>query len=239
MSYLTRKNVFVAKVKEYLASIEYSRRVEKIKLVYELFQVIEDHADIVFDPNNRDFVTFAKTVKLKLLEFERSEPELKEFCQKFLQKHYNDGTTDKERFRSNMNGLIQKCYFALAKEDKIKIIEQILDTMEKYSHILFFDSTFSLLKEIVKKKLIEFSSEDCLKERCETFLTKYYDVKIKPITKVEVKVEKVEVEKVEPKSFVFACEELMSFDQKLTKKRNKIGAYICSNNLLYDELVNG
>jgi len=240
MCYQFRKNAFVAKVKEYLFKIEFSRRTEKIKLVYELFQVIEDNADIVFDPNNRTFVTFARTVKQKLLEFERSEPELKEFCQKFLKKHYGNKVTDDDKFYSTMSELISKCNTSWSRTDKIKIIREILDTIEKYSQVMFTSNKYAPLVKITKVKIIEFSKEADLKVRCEDILEKYYDIpklsKPSKPSKDETK-KKVQTDKAPEEDGLLEYEKLMLYDQKMSKKRDYSSNYICDRNLLFNELV--
>ena len=181
MSYYERKIFFINEIKKLLALAEISQRAEKIKYVFEIFQAIDDNADIVFNPNNCEFVRFAQTVKYKLLEFERSEPELKERCQAFLKKHYSTNSnkvTDDDVFISTLKDLMNKCTWA-SKKDQYEIIIKILDLMEKYSDLVFnTDSVrYNRFAATVKQKLLEFSEEEEeLKTKCEEFLKKYYNI---------------------------------------------------------------
>jgi len=105
------------------------------------------------------------------------------------------------------------------------------------------------LRDMFKEKLIEFKNEPRLSDICNKLFKKYYT----GTNTVKTKTEKLPEtsEKEDPKKIVAKnipdnsdansnlteYEKLILFDKKLTRGENKIGRYICSKNILFNELI--
>ncbi len=91
---MTRKDIFIQLIITLLHKVKNTRgRLNKIPIVLELFDTIEEYSDIIFD---KSFVKFAKVIKQKLLTFEEEEPEIKVRCRELLNKYYNDDNEEGE-----------------------------------------------------------------------------------------------------------------------------------------------
>jgi len=91
-SYLeSDKTIFVRKMKKLLLGCELARgRKNKADFVLKIIDLLEEHSQMIFYPKNiSDWFKFRITVKNKFKEL-LVEKEVKEECQKFLDKYFDE-----------------------------------------------------------------------------------------------------------------------------------------------------
>ena len=87
---------------------------------------------------------------------------------------------EKNEFILKVKQLLYKIERVNGRDEKIKVVFEIMSVLDKYKHIW---KKFDKFPEIVKKKFIEFSYEKELEKECKFFLEKHFVSKCQAYTK--------------------------------------------------------